>query len=456
MGILAEKVTKQKTSDVFKSSVLDKTNPTKIDARFETLKKAMDSIIYGPVITRFTQLASSNDIFCPVEVTPETKAAAIDLLAKAALNSEKKYKEDHGEGIFEDPDFFKAIQEHHSNVARGDIQLVPEQFGTTAEQGKDQVSYADHQFSVEDPQIQLYLAGLNYAAFTSKTMYTGADLLGKNADVVRSLAEWSEKGIQEAMPHLVISNLGIGEIVSHIFSKTSKKNIPLNIIDTGSGYGATLAGIILGLTNNRDQSLANVNLTGIDTATAMYNVLVDEFSTIASQRLGQNFNLKTVTNPKKEVLDPNEFLLINGDMKQALAAINFSPQDANGLTVITANYSWHRIPSVIKDQMIKIILRKCKNPIFLVADLVENSSEVNKRYFNLRDNGLLNCGNRQLRATFKSNNMKVIDLNEQTAPLTMNNKLAKKIGQGTTSDSIFYVAYSGLVAENIVENWNKK
>ena len=37
----------------------------------------------------------------------------------------------------------------------------------------------------------------------------------------------------------------------------------------------------------------------------------------------------------------------------------------------------------------------------------------------------------------------------------MDRKLAKKIGEGTTSDSIFYIPYKGAKAQKLVENWSK-
>jgi hypothetical protein len=35
----------------------------------------------------------------------------------------------------------------------------------------------------------------------------------------------------------------------------------------------------------------------------------------------------------------------------------------------------------------------------------------------------------------------------------MDTNLAQRIGQGTTSDAIFYVAYRGDKAADLVENW---
>ena len=94
----------------------------------------------------------------------------------------------------------------------------------------------------------------------------------------------------------------------------------------------------------------------------------------------------------------------------------------------------------------KTMKAKCPNLIFIIADLVENASEVNRRYFNFRDNGLLNCGNSHLETLFGINGFDAYDLNPETAPSTMSEVFARKIGNGVTSDAIFKIAYTGELA----------
>lgn len=447
---------KRQALENFSTAILQGADLGKKSSRLENLRSAMNSIIYGPTILRYMDLAAKpGNEMSTVTVESELKATAIDFLARSAIRSQKKYDEKHP-GISDKEELQQAIAIHQDNVNKGDIKLVPEEFATTSGEGEAQVTFTNDELSQFDPRIPIYLAGLNYAAFTSKTMLTGKALLGSDAEgQIRSLSQWSEKTVQDSMPHLVISNLGMGEIINKITSETLEEGISQTIIDNGSGSGATLAGSILGLTKDPQRDISNTTIVGADSTIPMYNQLVDDFSKPAQERLGTGFNIKKSTNPEKEVLDPGELLLVNGDIQSTINALQLSEQQRNGITVITANYSWHRIPSPIKDQIIKTVLEKSKNIIFLVADLVKNESVVNRGYFNLRDNGLLNCGNIGLDSLFRKNGVEVMELNEKTAPSSMDKALANKIGQGTTSDSFFYVAYSGEKAKNIVTNWNK-
>jgi hypothetical protein len=261
------------------------------------------------------------------------------------------------------------------------------------------------------------------------------------------------------MPHLVISNIAIGEAVAATVIEASKNHLPVQIIDLGSGSGATLGGIVLGLDKAREMNahVKNTSIVGIEGTVPMFNQL-DDFSGVAVERLneiseGDTFSKRHVKNPEWEMTTPNELLLICGDIPTALQAIDLTSTQSDGLTIITANYSWHRLPTMVKDRMIKTITSKSKNTIFLIADLVENGSEVNRRYFNFRDNGLLNCGNMHLRPFLRASGVSVAELNSDTAPQSMNPALTQKIGEGVTSDAIFYVAAKGGLAKRIVENW---
>lgn len=447
---------KTRSLESFSASILQQADATKKLTRENNLRSAMETVIYGQTMLRYMDLAvKPKNEFSTVNVDSELKATAIDFLARSAIRSQKMYDEKHP-GLTKRADFQSAIVTHQENVEKGDIKLIADEFRTMPGEGIAQVNFADDELSQLDPRIPIYLAGLNYAAFTSKTMLTGQVLLVSDAEGrMKSLADWSEKTVQESMPHLVISNLAMGEIVNAITARTSSEEISQTIIDNGSGTGATLAGTILGLTKDSQRDISNTKIVGIDSTIPMYKRLIDDFSGPALERLGPDFNIKRSKNPESEKLERGELLLVNGDILSTINALQLSQHQADGLTIITANYSWHRIPSIIKDQIIKTVLKKSKNVIFLVADLVQNESVVNRRYFNLRDNGLLNCGNIGLDQQFKDNGVEIMELNEKTAPSSMNQALAKKIGDGATSDSIFYVAYNGDLARNIVTNWNK-
>lgn len=71
-------------------------------------------------------------------------------------------------------------------------------------------------------------------------MLTGTTLLEGEAP---SLQEWTERGTQKSMPHLVLSNLAMGGIAGALRKNPDVKH--LSIVDTGSGTGTTVAGSFL-------------------------------------------------------------------------------------------------------------------------------------------------------------------------------------------------------------------
>ena len=133
--------------------------------------------------------------------------------------------------------------------------------------------------------------------------------------------------------------------------------------------------------------------------------------------------------------------------------MTLSGQQEGEVLLTTANYVWHRLPMTIKRKIVKK-LAEAENVVISVADLVKNASLVNRGYFNLRDNGLLNCGNIELLEMLEEEGFTVIELNETTKPKAMNEVLAQKIGAGTTTDSFFYVAAKGPLAIQAIQEWN--
>lgn len=427
----------------------------------ELLKRAAGSVIYGPTVERYI-VASMDarhpaETLSPGEIDSETVDQALRFLAASALRTEEEYDRRHP-GVLQSASFHTAIREHQDHVDRGDIALIPEEFAMTPEEGQHQVDFADQQLARLGSRAQTYLAGLNYAAFTPSTMQTGLELLeGRNRT---DLAAWSEKGIQDSMPHLAISNIAIGELVADIYGQTTHRNIPLQIIDNGSGSGATLAGIVLGLEkgiqSNGSVKPDQIGLTGIECTAPMFGQL-QAFAEAAGRRLyyGSNglmeMQTRMLTEPEAESIQPGELTVVFDDIAHATDTL--MPSTENGLTVVTANYAWHRIPTEVKDKIVKVTTQRNENVIFLIADLVQNASEVNRRYFNFRDNGLLNPGNRHLLEIFAGNGLSFFELDEKRAPRSMDPRLARQIGQGVTSDSIFTAAYRGNLAREIVERW---
>jgi len=423
----------------------------------KAVQKASETVIYGDPVKQYVKAALKvvNDGQVESAVEPDTVEVAngIDFLSKAAVRTEIEYGENRPD-VLNAPKFRQEIQDLQVNVASGVIDLVSEQYGMTTQEGRNQVEFADTAFSSLGQRSQLLMAGLNYATFTGKTMLTGNTLLSNEQDL--DLTGWTEKQMQEAMPHLVLSNMAIGQIVSALLQQ-GKADELVSIVDTGSGTGCTLAGSVLGIRDAMDAG-ANTNrlsITSLEGGRKFFDEELMPFSDVAVDRLSDlDLHKRVLKQPKIGYhVNQGQFNFIYGDILETLKQLKFSKEVQEGVVVITANYVWHRLPRVVKDAMIKEISKQAPNAIFLVADLVQNASVVNKRYFNFRDNGLLNCGNVGLDDVFRFNGYRLFELNEGTAPMTMDKRLASQIGQGTTSDAIFYVAYKGEKAADLVEKW---
>lgn len=159
----------------YSEKLLRFTDPLSRRTHEELLRRAMGSVIYGPIIERYVTAAIDplhpDDEFSPVKVDNDTVAQAIDFLADAAIQTESIYALNRP-GILQNPNFLRAMTRHHENVANGIPELIPEEFAMTKREGQLQVAFADERLTDLDPRAQLYLAGLNYAAFTGKTMCT--------------------------------------------------------------------------------------------------------------------------------------------------------------------------------------------------------------------------------------------------------------------------------------------
>ncbi len=418
--------------------------------------QATRSVIYGGLVDRYLESAVAvsrgDQLESAVEPNKVDIASAVNFLSRAAVRTEAKYGERRPD-VLNSSEFRNEIGRLQVNVAQGVIDLVSEQYGMIAQEGRDQVEFADGAFSLLRQRVQLLLAGLNYATFTGKTMLTGRALLGGSDGL--DLSGWTERQTQQSMPHLVLSNTAIGQIVSALLQRGKEGDL-FSIVDIGSGTGCTLAGSILGVRDSVENGFneKRLSMTGIEGGRRFFNDELLPFVDIAVDKLADFSLSKTVCyRPETHELESGQFNLVYGEVLESLKQLRFSKEVQAGVVVITANYVWHRLPRAVKDAMIKEIAEKSPNSIFLVADLVQNASEVNRRYFNFRDNGLLNCGNVGLDDVFKFNGYRLIELNQSTAPKTMDARLAQQIGKGTTTDSIFYVAYRGSKAADLVENW---
>lgn len=417
-------------------------------------QKGLGSVMYGKTVERYLAAAArlmepdyqGRLKFGSEQHQARLIMAGIRFLCEAALGTEQRYRRFHP-GFIDGDGFRDSISLLEDDVRQGIIIKIPPQFWMTPYEGEHQVRTADAAFSRIGPTVQWLMAILNYRTFTGKTMLAGTARLQQGLSEGLDLTKLDEQDPDHAqMPHLQLSNRAMRELVKAIFERTTAYE-PISLIDLGSGTGGTLAEIILGLCEateaQKDEGTRIVRIHGIEGTPEFAEELQGKFFGLAKGLLAQH----------DRSLDVRQFEIHEGNIPVALQELGLEVSGQKGITVVTANYVFHRLATPVKARILKYLADHCENIIFLIADLEKNASEVNRGDFNFRDNGLLNTGNVGLKYLLGRTGFMMFDLDQFTAPRAMNSALAKKIGEGTTSDAFFYVAYKGPEAERIADEW---
>src|SRR3990167_2635368 len=158
---------------------------------------------------------------------------ALSTIAKLYSFSGEDYKGQQGKltGL--------ALTAHQGNVLSGKIVLVDPEMEMNETNRLSQLTRANEALSKLPPEIQAIIAELNYEVFfRPQTMAGGAETRGRN-ELDTLLASLGKD--QNAMPHLTLTNWAIGDIAEGVYSSTGVRK--LDIIDTGSGPGGTIATI---------------------------------------------------------------------------------------------------------------------------------------------------------------------------------------------------------------------
>lgn len=339
--------------------------------------------------------------------------------------------------------FRESLRETQAAMASaGVIHMLPAQYAMTESEGRQQVELANRQLSNVPAEVGNVLAAANYSLyFSAHTMANGEDLLRTGIDDVVESEE------QEKMPHLTRTNLAIGQLLAHIGSQMEGR---LTVIDSGAGTGATLSAGISAL--NEGFEYPETSILAIEPNPDFFAELQDLANRIIPRIRAINHNYRLLT-LEGGALDAgtNTLALANTSLEQAVKNLVVpQPSDKNDLTVVTANYVWHRLPAPVKSQVISEISQRSTNSMFLIADLMQNGSEVNRRYFNFGNNGPLNCGNLDLKHIFHGQGYEVRKLGHDFTPSTVHPKLVEKISQEADNDGHLWVACKGSEAERLV------
>ncbi len=391
--------------------------------------RGVQDSIYGPVV------ASNLEHVRQQDTDPQLAAKAIGALTVLTRASSENYA--RNAGWMDSTDFKDSLGQVQREMTVGGIALLPDEYAMTRREGRAQVRLADNILAVSSPKVERVLSDGNYTLyFSNRTMSSGAELPERIEDVVEE-----EITSQEKMPHLTRTNLAIGQVVQGIAEHHRGR---LSIVDTGSGTGATLAAITAGLGQADGDRLDNVGIHGIEPNADFWKIL-QSFSGPALEKLlaaNTGFRLETSTSPES-IGTPQTFGLIHGEVSEIFSQMPPLPNGKDDITVITANYVWHRLTSDVKAGLIDQIAQKASNGIFLIADLVENGSRLNRQYFNFGNNGPLNSGNIGLVDLFESRGFVVADLTRDVPPASIHPKLVEGIREEARNDGRLWVAYKG-------------
>jgi hypothetical protein len=320
----------------------------------------------------------------------------------------------------------------------------------THDEGRRLARTADDYLTHLGPDGTRLLADTNYSLyFSNHTMATAADLLqtGIN-DIV-------ETDTESQMPHLTRTNLAIGQIVQNIIERADGK---VSVTDMGSGTGATLAAIVAGVEEaGRQGHGGQTSILGLESNPDFYASL-EQFMHKAARRL---FDAHTGLNSEtidrlmdqpdlfEQTITFNGLAIVRGDIMRSVEHLAI-PADQKDISIVTANYVWHRLTTESKRDVVKSL----DADIFLIADLAENASEVNRRYFNFGNNGPLNCGNLGIEQLFEDEKYTVTTLSRENAlQLGVHPKLAKAIEKEASNDGRLWIAYRGEKARKLVDSY---
>lgn len=430
----------------------DRLGITGADER-EKILRASRSDIYGTHVTHYLRELADGEIAKSFDRT--TRAAAMRCFADSACSADEVYfrgrphlKEDGKSRT----DFLAAMATFQETAARGEIVLLDARYEMTAAEGEELARYANTNLGKYTEQVEQVLAAINYARFTPNTMKSGADILNQFGNTTE-LFKWNAAGDFAQMPHLTISNYGIASVVAGVFSADWGNNAQVILQDLGSGTGATLGAAYLAaaeVVKTRATPTSNrIRFFGTEPNPTFYAVLNGEFSRVLSghtTRLGLDRS-------------PNTFsVMLDNSTLVARATSNELRATAAGgsVTVILGNYVFHRIPTVQKEKAIAALAALPGDVIVVVGDLVRNASVVNRRYFNFRDNGLLNPGNIDLPEIFMANGFQLTSVEKSCRPDTMPEELAEKLRTGILGDGTFLIASKGEGSARLLRSWIRR
>jgi hypothetical protein len=321
------------------------------------------------------------------------------------------------------------LRRHHDNVLRGDLTRVDSEDAMTVPNSVQQVIDADLALSGDREGIgyQASLRAANYTLFRDQTMTSGSRITAKleGSDSPYNL----QRASYGAMNHLDTSNAILGDIVEGIveYSVVKGSRQRIRIFNIGAGHGATDAAMDHSIRHRIGlENLPPIAKTCIETTPQFMDELV--FFTdgpFGAESIGLSMQL--APHPGKTSSEFGFTSLAFADVLQYLRGLDMSHMGgADETAVVVANYAWHTMPSDLKFEIMQKFAEHFDNVVFVIGDLMQNTSLINSQYFNMAANGPLNTGNRLLSQLFTKAGFLVIDPAEHL-PASIDRKLTSNI-----------------------------
>jgi hypothetical protein len=407
------------------------------------LEKGAGSRVYGPFVERMALHAVTKIESGALDPQPAVKA--LEIASALYLSSDKRYSQ-NPHAIRGD-----ALKRHQANVLGGDIVLVPKEAATAPEEGIAQVVFANDMLRAVNSKVEAALSDINYGSLFRMQTMAGATRTLDRREIDDLLESMSTS--QEAMPHLSVSNWAIGQTVAGIYEYLGRSQVGrLRIIDIGSGHGATTAAETNSIVHvDGIDRRPEIAITALETTTEFYK----ELATFAeNDHAASALDLERVRLNKgsdESISTFGTLTTVNDDAVEVMKKADMSEwADENDITVVTANYSFHRLPQSSKDAILERFSH-LPNVVFIVGDLAQNTSVINRRYFNLAANGPLNPGNRNLTKRFGKFGYDLVDLEKQK-PMSLDQRLAKRLSDDhRNNDGHLWIAYKGAVAAEALQ-----
>ena len=336
-------------------------------------------------------------------------------------------------------DFDQARIEGRIEPLRDEGLWYPPALATT------QVLTADYALSRYPSSVLAGIASGNYQTWGPEMM----------ADIKTTLAGLSDPNKPkdfESMPWLQLTNesssLVLGEVNKYLLGKKGA----LHVFELGAGTGPGIATMLRQLAISKGAKgeglgADRISFTAIETTPqfgdAISRYMLDENTIVMLKELGLTFD--DATDDFME-LQRGEARLIRGDILGSLAKGDYSEVQHDDICYVNLNYVAHRIPMLQKAEIIDEFTKMSDNTIVVVSDLWENSSEVNRGYFDLSTNGPLNAGNIGLENLLRDKGFTVLTLTKDFRPDYISEDILNQVATQLENDGKVVIAYRGSKA----------